>query len=262
MIVYLQFIKKKFKNKMAYKFDYFSGIINTMLMYVIFICIYKALYNGAKEINGVTMSMVSLNFLISLGLSSVFRFDDQFIEYKLIDGSIANEFLKPVNLKIRIFAENLGENLFNICFNYIPTIIFALFITKLEKPASVLSFLIFLLSIVIGYFVLWEISFIINNLSFFVLKVWGISTIKNAVINVCSGALIPLWFLPHWLYSIIKFTPFESIYFIPVKIYLGQVSMSQVFTNISIQLFWIVLLYIIGEILWKIGIKKVVVQGG
>lgn len=186
MRVYLEFAKKKFSNKMVYRFDYVLGIISTILLYVIFICIYKALYGGAQEVDGITFSMVTTNFILSLCLSNVYRFDDEFIEKKLKDGSIANEFLKPVNFKGRILAENLGENFFGICFN----------------------------------------------------------------------------FLPDWVMNFMKLTPFDSIYFTPIKLYLGQITSNDLPWNLGRQVLWIGILYVIGEILWKCGEKKVVVQGG
>lgn len=262
MMVYFEFVKKKFLNNLEYKFNYIMGIISTILSFLIFICIYKALYGGAAEIDGITFSMVATNFLLSLCLSNVYKFDDEFIQHKLRDGQIANELLKPISFKGRLLAENLGENLFGVCFNFLPTLFIALFITNIEKPASVISFLLFLVSAILGYFILWEISFIIQTLSFWVFRIWGISTIKNVIIDIFSGTMIPLWFMPQWILDFIKWTPFDSIYFTPVKTYLGQVTSNQLLINFSRQIIWIIIFFIIGHILWKCGEKKVVVQGG
>ena len=76
MSTYLQFAVIKFRNKMAYRFDYLLGILNTLLSFVVYWSIYKALYGGASEVDGVTFSMVTTNFIISLGLSSAFQKND------------------------------------------------------------------------------------------------------------------------------------------------------------------------------------------
>lgn len=262
MSVYLEFAKKKFLNKIVYKFDYIVGIINTILVYVIFTCIYKALYGGAQEIDGITFSMVTTNFIISLCLSNVYRFDDEFIERKIRDGTIANEFLKPVSFKGRILAENLGENFFGVLFNFLPALFIAAMFSEIQKPNSIGTFLLFVISAIFGYLILWEISFIIQTLAFWVYRVWGISTITNVIINIFSGTMIPLWFMPDWIMNLIKLTPFDSIYFTPIKLYLGQIASNDLVWNLGRQLIWVGILYIIGDILWKCGEKKVVVQGG
>ena len=262
MSVYLEFAKKKFLNKMVYRFDYVVGIINTILVYVIFTCIYKALYGNAQDIDGITFSMVTTNFIISLCLSNVYRFDDEFIERKIRDGTIANEFLKPVSFKGRILAENLGENFFGVFFNFLPALCIAAMFSEVQKPSSIGGFLLFIISAIMGYLILWEISFIIQTLAFWIYRVWGISTITNVIINIFSGTMIPLWFMPDWIMNLIKLTPFDSIYFTPIKLYLGQIASNDLVWDLGRQLAWIGILYIIGDILWKYGEKKVVVQGG
>lgn len=262
MRVYLEIIKKKFANKMVYKFNYIMGIISTVLSFFIFVTIYKSLYGNANEVDGITFSMVATNFLLSLCLSNVYRFNDEYIQNKLRDGQISNELLKPISLKSRILAENLGENLFGICFKFLPTVCIAIFITNIEKPSSAINFILFIISAVFGYLILWEISFITQTLAFWVFRIWGIARMKNIIIDVFSGTMIPLWFIPEWAMNIIKFTPFDSIYFTPIKLYLGQVGSNEIMFNFGRQLVWIALFYIIGEVLWKCGEKKVVVQGG
>ncbi len=79
---------------------------------------------------------------------------------------------------------------------------------------------------------------------------------------IFSGALLPLWFMPQWLQDFIKFTPFDSIYFTPICIYLGQVPSEDIFMTIVRQVIWLGILFVIGQILWKRATKKLVVQGG
>ena len=73
MRTYIEFALKKFQNKMAYRLEFFMGIVNTAITIVVYLCIYKALYGGEAEIDGVTFQMVATNFVISLGLSDAFK---------------------------------------------------------------------------------------------------------------------------------------------------------------------------------------------
>ena len=98
--------------------------------------------------------------------------------------------------------------------------------------------------------------------SFWLMNVWAIMTIKNVFINVLSGSMIPLWFMPEIMKKIIGFTPFESIYFTPVQIYLGQLGGAEIAAGFIKQFVWIVVLLGCGMLLWNKGKKKLVVQGG
>lgn len=262
MRAYVEFATKKFQNKMTYRLEFFMGILNTIISLVVYLCIYKALYGNEASIDGITLSMVATNFVISLGLSSAFTFDEFFLERRVNEGSITNEFLKPVNFVFRMLSENVGEGLFKVLFNFIPAVIFAIFYTELCAPAGALNIIFMIFSVMLGYIILWLISFIVQTWTFWFLSVWGIITIKNVFINILSGSMIPIWFMPSLLRRIIAYTPFESIYFTPVRIYLGELSGMDIFKGMGIQILWILILMLVANAFWKNGVKKLVIQGG
>lgn len=262
MRAYVEFAVKKFQDKMAYRLDFFMGIINTVITIIVYLCIYKALYGDAAHVDGITYRMVATNFVITLGLSNAFNYDEMLIEHKIHDGSITSEFLKPVSFMLRLLAENIGEGVFKIIFNFVPALLFTMLYTKLCPPKSVPSLIVMFGSVALGYLILWLISFIIQTWSFWLLSVWGIITIKNVFVNILAGTLLPLWFMPAALRKIISFTPFESIYFTPVRIYLGELDGTEILAGIAVQIMWIAVLGAIANIFWKKGVRKLVVQGG
>jgi len=259
---YLAFAKKSFLRRSAYRFHHFMGILNTVVRIFIFWEIYQALYHGRSEVDGITMSMVTTNFVLSLCLEAVFTVDDFYLPYRIGNGSIATELLLPVSFQGRMLADNLGNALFQLVFHFVPALFAALLIVGVAKPYSIPMFILFIFSALLGYGVLWSISFTVQMSSFWLINVWSIVTIKNVFVNVLSGSMIPLWFLPDWMNSAMKFLPFSSIYFTPVQIYLGELSYREIGEKCMIQIVWILLIYFLGDFLWERGKKKLVVQGG
>ena len=262
MTAYMAYAIKVFLGRSAYRFDHLMSILSTVLQFFIFYEIYRALYGGAEQVDGITMSMVTTNFVLSLGLGAIFSPDDYFLPSKIWDGSISTELLRPISFKGRMIAENVGNSVFNLIFKFIPVLIIALLTTGVNAPADAPCFLLFLVSAVLGYGVLWTISFAVQMTSFWLINIWSLITIKNVFINVLSGSMIPLWFMPEWMQGVLNFTPFASIYFTPVQIYLGQLSYGEVAAKCAIQLVWTVLIYLIGDMLWRKGQRKLIVQGG
>lgn len=262
MRAYIEFARKKFMNNMVYRFEYITGVLATCLEFFIFWCIYRSLYGTANEVNGITFSMICTNFILSLGLSNAFKINDSFVQKKLNDGSIVNELLKPVNFKLRLLAEDLGNIMFRLVFNFLPALIIVICFVKIEKPENPLALILFFASSILGFFVLWLISFIVQMTAFWIINVWSISTIKNVFVNVFSGSLLPLWFMPEGVMRIIRITPFDSIYFTPIRLYLGQMNNVDIMINFGRQVIWIGVLYIVGEIMWRFGQRKLIVQGG
>lgn len=262
MTAYIAYAKKSFLGRSAYRFDHLMSILSTVLQFFIFYEIYRALYGDTEQVEGITMSMVTTNFVLSLGLGAIFAPDDYFLPNKIWDGSISTELLRPISFKGRMIAENIGNSAFNLIFKFIPVLIVALLTTGVNAPADIPCFLLFILSAILGYGVLWSISFVIQMTSFWLINVWSIVTIKNVFVNVLSGSMIPLWFMPDWMQAVMNFTPFASIYFTPVQIYLGQLSYEEIAVKCAIQLVWTVLIYLIGDLLWRKGQRKLIVQGG
>lgn len=259
---YIAYGKKCFLNKSAYRFDNIISIISTCMQFVVFWEIYKALYGGSGEIDGITMSMVTTNFILSMGLEAIFSPDDYFLPNKVWDGSIATEFLRPISFKGRMIAENAGGALFNLIFRFIPALLLAVFTVGMLPPAGVDMLVLFILSAVLGFGVLWVISFAVQMTVFWLMSIWCLITIKNALIKIFSGSMIPLWFMPEGVKRVLEFLPFSSIYFTPVQIYLGQLTYGEIALKCGIQILWIVLIYLLGDFLWRKGQKKLIVQGG
>ncbi len=259
---YMAFAKKSFLQKSAYRLDHWMGILNTLIRLVIYVEIYRALYAGREAVDGITMTMVTTNFILSLGMESFFVVNDFYLSNKLIDGSIATEMLLPVSFHGRMLADNLGSACFKLIFHFVPAMIVSCVFIGISAPISLGAFGLFIISVFLGYGVLWSISFLFQMFSFWLMNVWAVMTIKNVFINVLSGAMIPLWFMPDWIRNVIKFTPFESIYFTPVQIYLGKIDGTEIMFGFLKQIVWIFVLMVFGFIVWNKGQKKIVVQGG
>ena len=262
MTPYLAYFKMAFKQKAAYRVDWFLGVLNNCIQIFISIAIWKALYGQNTVIKGVDFSMVVTNFILSLGLSNVLFTDDLAIRRKLGDGSIANELLKPIDYRKILLANNLGEIVYKLISNFIPSLMIASLVFEILPPVGEKEILFYIISIILGFGVLWSLSLIVQMAAFWIINVWSLSTIKNVFVSVLSGAALPLWFMPQPILKIIKYTPFESIYHTPIRIYLGELGGYDVGMSLVKQLIWITLLYSISSVMWHYGKKKIILQGG
>lgn len=262
MRAYLEVMKKSFQNNLVYRFEYFSGIINTIVMIVVNIAIWTAIYDEDGSGGGVQFKLVITYVILGMLMQSVFTMEDYYIEQKVVSGLISSDLLKPISFRLNVFSYNIGALLFKLCMQMIPAVLIAIFCFGLVGPFNVKMGIFFLISAILGYLVLYCFNFIIWLTSFWTFWTFSIVTIKDALITVLSGSMIPLWFFPERIYDIIKLTPFDSIYYIPISIYLGQVPSNEIFENLLKQVIWIAVLGLIGHIVWKIATKKLVVQGG
>jgi ABC-2 type transport system permease protein len=73
---------------------------------------------------------------------------------------------------------------------------------------------------------------------------------------------VPLTFFPDWLETIAQALPFQGIVYIPAAIYLGRVQGEEALRLVSLQLAWVLVLWVAGRLLWRRGIRQVTVHGG
>lgn len=262
MNVYIEVAKKSFKKNLMYKFNYIVGLLDTILQIFVYVSIWKSLYNGRDSVNGVSFIAVVTSFILSLAISNAFSINDLAVQNKINDGSIVSDLIRPINFKLYMLFDNVGDILFKLIMNFIPAVIFCAFTIGISTASSIVNFILSILSILLGFFILYNISWLVSLTSFWIINVWSLSTIKNVFVNVLSGIMIPIWFMPSWIKEIIKYTPFDSIYYKPINIYLGKIGIEDIGSAFLSQLFWIIILVIIGEIIWRQAIKKIIVQGG
>ncbi|HAP44435.1 MAG: hypothetical protein A2004_09435 [Spirochaetes bacterium GWC1_61_12] len=197
-----------------------------------------------------------------LGLSNAFWLDDFIMMRKIRSGDIATELLKPVSFGGLVLAENAGTIAFRLLANFLPALLVSLLYIRILPPSSALNLLLAVASAGLGFLILFGISYLVSLASFWVVNVWSISTIKNVFINVFSGLLIPMWFMPEPVLRVIRWTPLVSIYHFPISLYLGAFESAVVWRGFGLQLFWALIIFSAGAGLWRKAVKRLVVQGG
>lgn len=226
------------------------------------ISIWKAIYEEEEVVGGVQFKMLITYIVLGFLLQSIFAMDDFLIENKVRSGLISSDLLKPINFRLYIFSYNIGTLVFKIFMQLLPALIVSVILFRMLPPFSLTSAIYFVTSSVLGYLVLYNLNFLVWVSSFWFYWTFSLVTIKDAAIMIFSGALLPLWFMPKGLVDFIKLTPFDSIYFTPISLYLGQVPSDEIIFSIARQVIWILVLFGTGQLLWRSANKKLVVQGG
>ena len=95
-----------------------------------------------------------------------------------------------------------------------------------------------------------------------ILKFILIVNIIITIADILSGIVVPIPFFPKFLQIISSYLPFQYISDLPFRLYVGNISLQNGVFGMCIQLIWIIIFILIGNILLQKSIKRVVVQGG
>ena len=83
-----------------------------------------------------------------------------------------------------------------------------------------------------------------------------------SMVEFLAGGVVPLPFLPDGLRRIVELLPFASMQNVPLRVYSGDISGTDILARAGLQLFWVVALIWLGQHIIAVALKRVVVQGG
>lgn len=206
--------------------------------------------------------MISYVLLAPIVYSIVFSTRTHEMAENINNGDLSYFLTKPFGYFKYWFARDLGDKAMNIAFCLSE---FGIFILIL-RPNIFLQFNplylgLFFMSLIFGAVLHFYIGCLLSMVGFWSPEVWAPRFIFYTLVSFFAGSMFPLDILPAPLYQVLKLLPFTYLQYFPVKIYLGQVSFSEVIQGYSITLIWILLAYGAVRVIWGKGLQMFSASG-
>ncbi|QOS76719.1 ABC-2 family transporter protein [Paenibacillus sp. JNUCC31] len=263
MFLFVTFLKRSFLERYAYRFDFYTSIFGSFISLFVQLNVWSVLMENNSSNSQVSLDeMLTYVIITSLITALTASQVGEKIAQKVDNGSIISDFIRPINIRNYLWAEDIGKNIFNFLLINIPNVIIILLFMRIEIVFELSNFLMFLISLVLAIIIAFYIQFVLGLLAFWLQTPWYISWILNACKDLFSGSVIPLWFYPDWLYQISSWLPFRLIIFEPINMYLGNLSIDEGYKILLLQCVWIVSLYLLSKLIWSKAQSKIIVHGG
>lgn len=264
---YLSVLKVRFLNGLQYRAAALGGLTTQFFWGIMAILIYKAFYLNGVEHQTITLTqIVTYIWLQQAFLALIMLYD---WDYELFDmittGSISYELCRPFNLYGLWYAKLLSKRLSSAILRFSPIIIVAFLIPqpyKLALPHSIMSFILFVITMILGAILLVSISMIIYISIFKTMSPVGSMAFIGILGEFFSGMTIPIPLMPEWLQKLCYILPFRWTADLPFRVYSGNIGIKEGLISIAVQCIWISLLMGAGSIIMKRITLRVVIQGG
>jgi len=256
-------ISMNIKQRLAYRSGLLFGILSTAISIVIFYFLWFAVFQDAQYIQGYTFEMMATYVVFSRILAAQFSggINGQMAEW-IQNGNIATELLRPINFMRLLFLQRLGEFVQFILVRAVPVIIIAILFLGITPPYNLVSFVLFLMSILFSIIMLFFIEFMVGLIAFYTFNHYGVLFAKSALLTLLSGGLLPITLFPGWLARFFELMPFMHMVFSPISMYLGMLSVSEAVVAMLSQVAWTLVLWLLAWLFYNKAIKKLTVQGG
>jgi len=133
---------------------------------------------------------------------------------------------------------------------------------ELRPPPSVSAGLGYAVSLLLAWVIAVELNLVMGLIAFWTLELTGFQMMYRLIGQFCTGALIPLWFMPDAIRVIVQLLPWQAMGFLPVSIYVGEPVTGSLYTALGVQLLWIAILVGIIAWVWHKAFRNAVIQGG
>lgn len=260
---YIEMIRIRFLMMLAYRTNYYTGILIYSINIGAYYFLWTAIYGGKENIQGLSIAQM-ITYVAVSWMARAFYFNniDREIAMEIKEGKVAVELIRPYHYLNMKTMQALGEGIFRLVFFSLPGMVIVSFIFPLQFSADLSTWGFFALSILFSFIINTQINLITGMLTFFLFNVDGLMRSKRVLIDLFSGLLLPISFYPIWAQEIMKWFPFQAISYLPSMIFTEGIQGQEVIEAILLQGFWAIILIIPIQIMWSLAKKQMVIQGG
>lgn len=220
---------------------------------------------ASKATTDISQSYVISYYLLLLLVSKLTTdFTPEYGLRNIVSGVFSNYLLKPFSYLTEYIGINLASNALRFII-FLPAFLLGLIL------ASKFDFLIFgcnpyhiflaLVAVVLGFLINFLLGNILTLISFKIKETDGIRIFYYNIAAFLSGEYVPLIFLPFLLQFGLQLLPFRYTLSFPVEILTGRLGAYDLRLGFLVAVIWLILLWFIYKLTFKLSIKKYEAEG-
>jgi len=263
---FVTIFKINWQNTFVYRLNFIMWRTRQFLLLVGAYFIWVAVYKFNNNIGGYNEAEMLTYFILArvIGVIVFPTFRSGAVAHDIARGELSKHLLKPISYLKKVFAMDIVDKTTNIVFSFFE---FMLFFIVFRPPFFVQKKAIFLLlfgiSLVLAVAINFYLSLLIAFFSFWYPEHggWAARFLFDVVSRILTGQTIPLDILPNFVFRALRFLPSAGLTFIPLQIYLGKISQSEIFLGLGLMCFWLLVLPRLVKYVWGKGLKNYTAVG-
>lgn len=263
MRLFIEIAKRAFRLQMSYRAATIAGLFTNFFFGLLRAVVMVALYDGREEMLGLTLQAAITYTAITqavIGFLSAFSWYD--VANTVYSGEVGSDLLKPMNFYFHWMARDFGRAMAALLTRGIPIMLAYEIFVDIDFPQTVLNWSYLMIVVLLSWIVSFSWRFIVNLPSFWIPNAFGIGRFFFMIALFFSGFLMPLRFFPDWVVKLAYLTPFPHTVNTIVEVYLGVLQPAELWIAFLWQVAWAIALILLGQIILKSGLRRLVILGG
>lgn len=250
---------------LSYRMSHLVTVIANIVYLVIVYFLWKSIFlsSGTDIINGMSFNDTMIYLVLASALYNVMEiFLVWMIGTEIQTGTIILNMLKPMSYHKYNFFKYSGSYVLTFFVTFLPTFIFIYFFTQGYINIGV-NIVLFIVSLIMSIIINFNVDMFVSTIGLYTQSIWGINIMKETIVLLFSGAIVPIAFFPDYFQKIVYFLPFQAIYNVPLTILTDKnLDMYGYCNMVGGQLIWIIIVSVISKLFWKISERIITINGG
>ncbi|MCG0238730.1 MAG: ABC-2 family transporter protein [Firmicutes bacterium] len=263
MATYLELIRIRFLVMLAYRVNFYSGILTYLIYTGGYYFFWMAAYGARENLGG--LSPTEMTTYLAVGwMARAFYFNhlDREIADEIRDGTVAVQLLRPVSYLGQRVAGALGEALFRLLFFSVPGLTLAALLFPVRLPMDPKVWLAYLAALTLAFVLNAQINLLVGLAAVWSTRIQGLTWARRLVVDLLSGLYLPLSFYPAWARAVLEWLPFSAISYVPSLIAAGGLWGRPMLLALVRGLIWAVVLGALVRLVWRRATRALTVHGG
>lgn len=259
MTKYLHVTRQMLLLLLQYKSFFVATVISMLVKILVSLFVWKTIFASQTEVKGYTLATFTTYIIFANLLNNLNTFGiGRELASSIVKGNITGELLLPYSPIIALFFSDFGLKIiegikFILVLGIIPLINPNVYLPDVKTWG------LFLLTSLLGMFMVQLMDLGFGLLSFYTVNTWGLFILREGIFNLSAGVLLPLSFYPAPVAKILSFLPYSFAVNFPINILLKKEVDTSLFW---VQLIWVPILAGLMYVLWQGAKKRLVIFGG
>lgn len=254
------------QSAMTYRLNFALSLVSAFFPIVLQFFLWKAIFSQSQSstVYGFTYSQMVTYVILANVIAQIVHTG---FEYTMSDnirtGEINRFLIMPISYFGYLLASFVGNRLFSLLASLaiMSALLFGA-VMFLDVDASLVRFSLFALALFLSLALNFMLFFLIGLTAFWTVEASGIFEAARIIFLILSGGIFPLEvFGPFWK-DVFSWLPFQYVISFPVEIFNGRLNDASMLNHFGMQLFWIISLAGLCQLLWKAGTRRLVAVGG
>jgi ABC-2 type transport system permease protein len=246
---------------LTYRFNLLLGLGGVTVQLIALLAVWRVVLDQ-QAVHGFTWPQMRAYLLVAFAAGTLVSVLGDFrMAFRILDGDVALDLVKPIDFQKARLAEAIGGLWIEVIIIGVVVSVMLALGGGIDTPAGP-ALALFAASMLLLVPLKFLIVYVSTLACFWTQNFIGVQWARLAVVNLLSGALIPLVYLPHWLATVAQWSPFAGLTSTPALIFLGRVDLRQGLVLVAVQLGWILALWFFARLVWQAALRRLTVNGG